>query len=45
MKKITKLPYATNKGGKIEAINGKPKDEPKAQKITGTSDLRSKRGK
>ena len=45
MKKITKSPYATNKGGRIESINGKPKDEPKAQKITGTSDLRIKKGK
>ena len=35
--------YATNKGGKIDAPNGKPCGEPVSKKITG-DDLRIKRG-
>jgi hypothetical protein len=45
MKKITNSPYATNKGGKIDAPNGKPKDEPKAKRIVSIDDLRNKRSK
>ena len=42
MNKNNKSPYATNKGGKIEAPN-KPSGEPKSTKTTA-NDLRIKRG-
>ena len=42
MNKNNKSPYATNKGGKIEAPN-KQSGEPKATK-TAANDLRIKRG-
>ena len=44
MKDKVYSPYATNKGGKIDAPKGKPKDEPRSTKTVG-DDLRNKRGK
>lgn len=43
MKKNNHSPYATNKGGKIEAPNKQNVGDPKVTKTVG-NDLRSKRG-
>ncbi len=45
MKKTTYSPYATNRGGKIEAPRGKDKPQPRVT-VTKGNDLRvGKRGK
>jgi len=43
MKKNNHSPYATNKGGRIEAPNKVNANEPKSTKTSG-NDLRTKRG-
>ena len=43
MKETKYSPYATNKGGRIEAPKKNKSDEPKSTKTVG-SDLRTKRG-
>lgn len=43
MKNTKYSPYATNKGGKIEAPRKQSENEPKAVKTTA-NDLRAKRG-
>jgi hypothetical protein len=44
MKDKVYSPYATNKGGKIDAPKGKTKDDPRSTRTVG-NDLRAKRGK
>ncbi len=44
MKDKVYSPYATNKGGRIDAPKGTPKNEPRSTKTRG-DDLRAKRGK
>ena len=43
MNKTNYSPYATNKGGKIDAPKKQNQNEPKATKTVG-NDLRSKKG-
>ena len=44
MKNKSYSPYATNKGGKIEAPRKPDRESAKAKRIDGASDLRAKRG-